>query len=112
MTNEEFNNFISKTVSNVLQDNLTQFLKIAFATGNNSPSPENISSSFACMAFAVKLSTLTTLEILKKLEVLNLDNFEFVPNNPDLKVILGGLSSSESEDLQKLLTPAPESTLK
>ncbi|MBO5199558.1 MAG: hypothetical protein J6B85_13760 [Lachnospiraceae bacterium] len=60
MTEQEFDQYISESISKVLQDNMLQFIQIITAI-DKMPSPKDIALCFTSMSFATKLSTLLTL---------------------------------------------------
>lgn len=93
MTDNEFNEYISKAVSKVIQDNMMQILEMfTSVTGKSDSSVQDTALAFASVTLATRLSTSITIELLKKLEILNLDDFDFASIKPDLKVILGKLT--------------------
>lgn len=96
MTDNEFNQYISETVSKVMQDNIMQILEMfATVTGKSESSVQDTALAFTSVTLATKLSTAITLEMLKKFGILNLSNFDFAEIKPDLQVILGNLKTDE-----------------
>lgn len=96
MTDNEFNQYMSEAVSKVMQDNLMQILEMfTTVTGKSDSSVQDTALAFTSITLATKLSTSITIELLKKLGILNLDDFEFADEKSDLKVILGKLTPDD-----------------